>query len=76
MKYKTLAADMELLVQLTGFDPVFSNVVMQRTSYNYEEVVWGAKFKPMYHESEDGTTTILELNKLDDYEVVPLASGP
>jgi inward rectifier potassium channel len=65
-------SDMEIIVQVSGFDPVFSSVVMQRTSYTYKEVIWGAKFKPMYHESPDGTTTILELNKLNDKEIVTL----
>ncbi|HJW15605.1 MAG TPA: ion channel [Flavisolibacter sp.] len=65
-------ADVEVLVQVSGFNPIFSNIVMRRTSYTYEEIIWGAKFKPMYHESEDGRTTILELNKLNHYEPVDL----
>ncbi|MCW3110569.1 MAG: transporter [Segetibacter sp.] len=65
-------SDLELYVQVTGFDHIFSNMVMQRTSYTYKEIVWGAKFKPMYRESEDGTTTILELDKLNEKEEVTL----
>lgn len=65
-------SDLELYVQVTGFDHIFSNMVMQRTSYTYKEIIWGAKFKPMYHESEDGRTTILELDKLNDKELVKL----
>jgi len=65
-------SDLELYVQVTGFDHIFSNMVMQRTSYTYKEIVWGAKFIPMYRESADNTTTILELNKLNDYEQVSL----
>ncbi|MDB5251691.1 MAG: transporter [Flaviaesturariibacter sp.] len=59
--------DMELMVQVSGFDPVFSNMVMHRTSYTGNELVWDAKFLPMYHESPDGRTTVLELDKLHDY---------
>jgi inward rectifier potassium channel len=65
-------SDVELYVQVTGFSPVFSTTVMQNTSYTYKEIVWGAKFKPMYRESEDGTTTIVELNKLNHYGQVDL----
>jgi inward rectifier potassium channel len=65
-------SDLEIMVQVTGFNPIFSNVVMQRTSYTYKEIVWGAKFDPMYHESADGTTTILELNKLNSFSRVSL----
>jgi len=64
--------DLELYVQVTGFDHIFSNMVMQRTSYTYKEIVWGAKFKPMYRESPDGKTTILELDKLNEKEEVEL----
>lgn len=64
-------SDLELYVQVSGFDPIYSNTVMQRTSYTFNEIVWGARFLPMYHESEQGDTTILELNKLNHYERVP-----
>lgn len=60
--------DFEMFVQVSGFDNIFSNVVMHRSSYTYKEIVRGAIFKPMYHESADGATTVLELNKLNDYE--------
>lgn len=65
-------SDLELYVQVTGFDHIFSNMVMQRTSYTYKEIVWGAKFKPMYHESPDGRTTVLELDKLNEKVQVEL----
>ena len=63
-------SDAEIMVQVTGFDPIFSNVVMARTSYTFKEFVWGAKFTTMYHESEDGNTTILDLDKLNEFETV------
>jgi inward rectifier potassium channel len=65
-------SDFEFFVQVTGFDHIFSNMVMQRTSYTYREIIWGARFLPMYHESEDGATTILELQKLNDHEPVAI----
>ncbi|MGC4100796.1 ion channel [Ferruginibacter sp.] len=58
-------ADVELYVMLRGFDDVFSNYVQQRTSYTYSEIIFNRKFEPMYHESDDGKTTILELHKLN-----------
>jgi inward rectifier potassium channel len=65
-------SDLELYVQVTGFDHIFSNMVMQRTSYTYKEIIWGAKFKPMYHESADGKITVLELDKLNEKEEAEL----
>ncbi|MEJ7736743.1 MAG: ion channel [Chitinophagaceae bacterium] len=64
------AADTELYVQVSGFDPIFSNTVMQRTSYTSAEVIWNAKFLPMYRESEDGSTTIVKVDKLNQYELL------
>ena len=58
-------ADVELYVMLRGFDDVFSNYVQQRTSYTFNEIFFGRKFVPMYRESDDGKTTILELHKLN-----------
>jgi inward rectifier potassium channel len=58
-------ADVELYVMLRGFDDVFSNYVLQRTSYTFNEIFFNRKFIPMYRESEDGQTTILELHKLN-----------
>ena len=67
--YKDMeAADVELYVLIRGFDDVYSNFVQQRTSYTYHEIKFNGKFVPMYRESEDGRTTILELNKLNAYE--------
>lgn len=63
-------ADVELYVMLRGFDDVFSNYVQLRTSYVYNEIIFNRKFVPMYRESDDGKTTILELHKLNVHDVV------
>jgi inward rectifier potassium channel len=64
--------DMEIIVFIKGFDQVFSNNVITRTSYVSSEIVWGAKFKMMYHPSEDRNKTILDVSKLNEYEKMPL----
>lgn len=65
-------SDVELYVMLRGFDDVFSNYVTQRTSYTYSEILFDRKFVPMYRESGDGMTTILELHKLNMHKPVVL----
>lgn len=65
-------AEAELYVQVAGFDEVFSTTVVQKTSYTFDEIVFGARFLPMYHESADQSTTILDLDKLDAYEFTEL----
>lgn len=73
MSYEDIKkADVEILYQIKGFDDHFSNIVQQRTSYTIEEIVYGAKFTPMFHRSEDGATTILELDKVNAFEYVDL----
>jgi len=61
------ASDVEIYVLIRGFDDVYSNFVQQRTSYTYHEIRFDGKFVPMYRESEDGKTTILELQKLNEF---------
>lgn len=69
------AADVELYILIRGFDDVYSNFVQQRTSYTYNEIEFNKKFVPMYRESKDGKTTILELHKLDASIDAPVMIG-
>jgi inward rectifier potassium channel len=64
------AADVELYVLIRGFDDVYSNLVQQRTSYTYQEIVFNRKFIPMYRESSEEQTTVLELHKLNEFQTV------
>lgn len=61
-------AEVEILFFIKGFDDHFSNIVQQRTSYTFKEMVFGAKYIPMFHRSEDNSTTILDLSKISDHE--------
>jgi len=58
----------EILVFIKTFDDMFSNTVATRTSYTFEEVVYGAKFQPMYFRSTDSSKTILNLDKLNAFD--------
>jgi inward rectifier potassium channel len=62
----------EIIVYIKTFDDMYSTVVATRTSYTFEEVVYGAKFKPMYSRSSDNTKTILHLNMLNEFERQPV----
>lgn len=63
-------ADLEIYVSVRGFDDVYSNVVQQRTSYIHDEILFNRKFVPMYRESKDGKTTIVELQKLHEHKEI------
>lgn len=65
-------AEVELLYFIKAFDDHFSNIVQQRTSYTFKEMVFGAKYIPMFHRSEDNSTTILDLSQISAYEEAKL----
>jgi len=67
-------AKIEALVFVKAFDEVFSNTVVQRFSYIASEVVWGAKFKLMYHADTKNGITVLDLNRLNEHEKIELLS--
>jgi inward rectifier potassium channel len=59
-------ADVELYVWVRAYDDVYSATVQQRTSYIFNEIKIGAKFIPMYYENQDGSYTIIELDKISE----------
>ncbi len=60
----------EVIVNIKAFDDHFSNIVQQRTSYTYKQVIYGARFLPMFERAQDGDYTLLELNKINAHEMV------
>lgn len=64
--------DIEIIVHIRAFDEVFSNTVVQRTSYVSREIVYGAKFTPMYYPDRQHLSTILDLDKINDYQKADL----
>jgi inward rectifier potassium channel len=57
----------EILVFIKAFDDMFSNTVVARSSYTFKEIIYGAKFIPMYHRNDNGSTTILDLEKINSF---------
>jgi inward rectifier potassium channel len=55
----------EIMVLIRGFDDTFSQVVNARGSYRYDEIIWGYRFLPAFHNDEDGHL-VLDLAKMDD----------
>lgn len=59
----------EILVFVKAFDDSFSNTVVSRSSFLAQEIVFGAKFVPMFHKDDtNGGRTVMEMNKLNTYE--------
>ncbi len=64
--------NIEIMVQVRAFDDVFANTVVQKTSYINSEIVYGAKFVKMYEPSSDNLSTVLDLSKINEYQIVEL----
>jgi inward rectifier potassium channel len=62
-------ADSEILILLTGVDETFSQSVHARSSYKTTEIVWGAKFRDVFIESDTGKLSI-DMKKIHDIERV------
>jgi Inward rectifier potassium channel C-terminal domain/Ion channel len=63
----------EILVYIKAFDDMFSNTVVARSSYTFREIIYGAKFIPMYHRNSDADATILDLEKLNSFIAADIA---
>lgn len=62
----------EILVFMRMFDDMYSTTVAKRTSYVFSEIVFGAKFIPMFSRNEDESKSLLHIDKLNDFELVSL----
>ncbi len=46
---------------------MFSNTVVSRSSYTFNELIVGAKFQMMYHRNPQSNKTTLDFEKLSSY---------
>jgi len=59
--------DAEFLVLVNAIDDSFHQMVQARTSYRWDEVVWGAKFRDMYRHKGEGQISI-DLRRIHDIQ--------
>jgi inward rectifier potassium channel len=62
--------DIEFISLIKAFDDAFSQTVYSRSSYKFNEVVWGAKFIPVTEFTADGT--ILNIDQINAHEKAEL----
>ncbi|BAV08676.1 inward rectifier potassium channel [Filimonas lacunae] len=55
-------ADVEIYVMVRGFNDVYANTTVQRTSYTFNEIHFNRAFTPMFEDTPAGT--VLELDKI------------
>ena len=66
------AWEAEVILQLEAYDETYSHQIHARTSYKYNEFVWGAKFVPILGHDEGYAT--LKMDDLGHYEKVDLTN--
>ncbi|MGZ3872260.1 MAG: ion channel [Mucilaginibacter sp.] len=54
-------------ILLRAFDDTFSQTIHSRTAYQASEIVWGAKFKPVFDRDETGRI-VLDLSRISEHE--------
>ena len=60
----------EFLIILKGYDDTFNQYVHQVHSYRHDELVFDAKFEPMFYEVP-GKKTMVHINKINDFRKAP-----
>ncbi len=63
-------SEAEFMILLSGTDDTFSQTVHSRTSYKPQEIVWHARFRPMFVETRESGTTGMDLSLIHDYVLV------
>jgi inward rectifier potassium channel len=62
--------DLEIVIQIKAFDDTFAQHVHSRNSYQANEIVVGAKFRPATYVDEVGDV-VIPLENFNDYDPVP-----
>ena len=64
----------EFLILLTGIDETFSQTVHARSSYNFDEIVWNARFGAVFNQAAVNGRLTIDMRRLHDIESVALRS--
>lgn len=62
------ARDGEFLVLLTGVEETFAQRVHARSSYKWDEIVWGAKFSDILHHPRGNEVMTMDVGRLNAIE--------
>ena len=71
MEEDFIKKEIELLVLINAYEETFAQTVHARTSYLYNEIIFGAKFNSMIKPDERGAVSV-KLNRVNEHEIIPL----
>jgi inward rectifier potassium channel len=72
--FKTIIG--EVMVNVKAFDTMFSTTVATKTSYTFNEIQYGVKFKPMYFSNDSHNSTVMDISLLSSFDIVDLPQNP
>jgi inward rectifier potassium channel len=58
----------EILVLLTGVDETYEQTVHARTSYRADEIIWNAKFRPVFRGESPSQLLSVDVSRVHDVE--------
>ena len=64
------ASDAEFLVLLSGIEEAFAQRVHARSSYKWDEIVWGARFSDILHHPTGREPITIDVGRLDSIEPI------
>ena len=67
--------DAEFLILINAIDDKSSQAVHARSSYKWDEIIWGARFKNMYRRTRNGRMSI-DLKRIHDIQNVDTSTSP
>jgi inward rectifier potassium channel len=73
-KQELLEKDAEFLILIKGTEDTYNQTVNSRISFHAREIVFGAKFLPMFSDEKGAGVVTLDLTKISDIQEVPLMS--
>lgn len=66
-KQYLIESEASFAILIKAFDDTFSQTIHSRTAYQAHEIVWGAKFKPVFDRDTQGRI-IFDLSKISEHE--------
>src|ERR1700741_614317 len=65
-------SDVEIIILVKAINDTYSQTVYSRISYKYNEIIYGAKFKPMVSDKNYKGRIVINLSQIHDFEKVEL----
>ncbi len=75
-EHELTSCNAEFLILLTGIDETFSQTVHTRSSYQGNEVIWGARFANLFNPPTPEGVLSIDVSRLNDVEEAPLPTRP